>query len=362
MVAPLFPLQYLIASLALRPNRQQQEVVDYLKAENRLLKVKLGDRKIHFTDAERRRLAIRAKAIGRKVLSQLETLVTPDTLLRWHRELVAQKWNFVHRRGPGCPRTKDEIASLILRMAEDNPSWGYTRILGALRNVGFNVGRGTVANVLKENGIDPALLRGKRTQWATFLKAHWKILVASDFFSVEVWRLSGLTTFYVLFFIQLSTRTVKIAGITINPDAVWMLQIARNIMGEDVGTLHGNRKRIIDRDTKYCRDFRQLIEQAGTTIIRLPPKSPNLKAYADRFVRSVKQECIDRLIFFGEASLRRALREYTAHYHLERNHQGMNNRLLNGAANDDQYSVDMTKIACRSRLGGMLNYYYREAT
>ena len=131
-------------------------------------------------------------------------------------------------------------------------------------------------------------------------------------------------------------------------------------MGEDVGTLHRNRKRIIDRDTKYCRDFRQLIEQAGTTIIRLPPKSPNLKAYADRFVRSVKQECIDRLIFFGEASLRRALREYTAHYHLERNHQGMNNRLLNGAANDDQYSVDMTKIACRSRLGGMLNYYYRE--
>ena len=226
MVATIFPLQYLIAVLALWLNRQQQEVIDYLKEENRMLKAKLGGGKIHFTNAERRRLAIRAKAVGRRLLSQLNTLVTPDTLLRWHREFVAQKWNFLHRRGPGRPRTQDEIASLVLRMAQENPSWGYTRILGALSNVGFKIGRGTVANILQENGIDPALLRGKRTQWSTFLKAHWKILVASDFFSVEVWRLSGLTTYYVLFFIQLSTRTIKIAGITINPDAVWMMQMA----------------------------------------------------------------------------------------------------------------------------------------
>ena len=244
-------------------------------------------------------------------------------------------------------------------MAEDNPGWGYTRILGALSNVGFKVGRGTVANILQENGIDPAPLRGKRTQWSTFLKSHWKVLVASDFFSVEVWRLSGLTTYYVLFFIQLSTRTVKIAGITINPDAVWMLQIARNMTDAEFGMLHGNRKLIIDRDAKYCQDFRQLLGQAGTTIIRLPPRSPNLNAYAERFVRSVKQECINRLIFFGEASLRRALREYTAHYHLERNHQGMNNQRLDTAANDDFYqSGSVTK---RTRLGGVFNYYYREA-
>ena len=361
MVTPLFPLQYLIATLALWLNRQQQEVIDYLKEENRLLKAKLGDRKIQFTDAERRRLAIRAKALGRKVLSQLGTLVTPDTLLRWHRELVAQKWNYVHRRGPGRPRTKDEIATLILRMAEDNPGWGYTRILGALSNVGFKVGRGTVANILQENGIDPAPLRGKRTQWSTFLKAHWKILVASDFFSVEVWRLSGLTTYYVLFFIQLSTRTVKIAGIAINPDAVWMMQMGRNMTGEENGLLYGKRKLIIDRDTKYCHDFRRLIEQAGTTIIRLPPRSPNLNAYAERFVGSIKAECLNRLIFFGEASSRRALKQHTAHYHHERNHQGINNRLLIGAANDDTYAIENTDVACRSRLGGVLNYYYGEA-
>ncbi len=342
MVASLFPLQYLIVTLALWLNRQQQEVIDYLKEENRLLKAKLGGRTIQFTDPERRRLAVRAKVIGGKVLQQLETLVTPDTLLRWHRELVTQKWNFVHRRSPGRPRTKDEIVSLILRMAEENPGWGYTRILGALRNVGFKIGRGTIANVLRENGMDPAPLRGKRTQWSTFLKAHWKLLVASDFFCVEVWRLSGLTTYYVLFFIQLSTRTVKIAGVTINPDAAWMIQIGRNMTDEENGMLLGKRKLIIDRDTKYCQDFRQLLEQAGTTIIRLPPRSLNFNACAECFVRSIKQECLHRLIFFGEASLRRALREYTAHYHHERNHQGMNNLRLVGAANDARYSIDNT--------------------
>jgi putative transposase len=359
MVASRFPLQYLIAALALWLNRQQQDVIDYLKEENQLLKAKLGDRKIQFTDAERRRLAIRAKALGRKLLSQLDTLVTPDTLLRWHRQLVAQKWNHVQRRTPGRPRIKYEIAALILRMADENPGWGYTRILGALRNLGHQVSRGTVANVLEENGIDPAPLRDKRTKWSTFLKAHWKTLVASDFFSVEVWRLSGLTTYYVLFFIQLSTRSVKIAGITTHPDTAWMMQMGRNLTDSEGGMLVGKRTLIIDRDTKYCEAFRHLLEQSGTAIIRLPPRSPNLNAYAERFVRSIKEECLQRLIFFGEASLRRALSDYLTHYHHERNHQGMNNRLLNSAANDDSYSTGA--VSRRARLGGILNYYHREA-
>ena len=170
-----------------------------------------------------------------------------------------------------------------------------------------------------------------------------------------------MTTYYVLFFIQLSTRTVKIAGITVNPDAARIIQIGRNVTDEENDMLFGKRKLIIDRDTKYCQDFRQLLKQAGTTIIRLPPRSPNLNAYAERFVRSVKQECLNRLIFFGEASLRRTLREYSTHYHHERNHQGMRNRILTGAANDDRSSNDMNDIECWSRLGGMLNYYHREA-
>lgn len=356
MVASCLPLQYLIAALALWLNRQQQDVIDYLKEENQLLKAKLGDLKIQFTDGERCRLAIRAKALGRKLLNQLETLVTPDTLLRWHRQLVAQKWNYVHRRAPGRPRIKDEIAALILTMAEENPGWGYTRILGALRNLGHQVSRTTVANVLEENGIDSAPLRGKRTKWSTFLKAHWKIVVASNFFSVEVWRLSGLTTYYVLFFIELSTRAVKIAGITTHPNEVWMMQMGRNMTDRETGPLRGSRKLIIDRDTKYCEAFRRLLKQSGAAIIRLPPRSPNLNAYAERFVGSIKSECLNRLIFFGEGSLRRALSEYMAHYHLERNHQGINNHLLTAAANDPNYGG---KLARRERLGGMLSYYHR---
>jgi transposase InsO family protein len=323
MATCYFPLQYIVAALALWLGRQQQAAIDYLKEENRLLKEKLGNRRLHFTDAERRRLATKAKALGRKLLSELDTLVTPDTLLRWHRELVARKWNHVHKRRPGRPRTRDEVAALVLRMAGENPSWGYTRLQGALSNLGHKVGRGTIANILAEHGIDPAPLRGKRTTWSTFLKAHWKILVASDFFTVEVWRLQGLTTYYVLFVIELSTRIVKVAGLTTNPDTAWMLQVGRNLLDCDDGILATKRKLIIDRDTKYCAEFRALLTNAGCDIIRLPPRSPNLNAYAERFVGSIKAECFDRLIFFGEASLRRAIREFVAHYHRERNHQGL---------------------------------------
>jgi len=155
MAACYFPVQYFVAALALWLGRQQQLAIDYLQEENRLLKEKLGNRNLHFTDAERRRLATKAKAVGRKVLSQLDTLVTPDTLLRWHRELVARKWNHVHKRRPGRPRTRDEVAALILRMAGENQSWGYTRLQGALSNLGYKVGRGTIANILAAHGIDP---------------------------------------------------------------------------------------------------------------------------------------------------------------------------------------------------------------
>ena len=152
------PLQFIIATLVLWLNRQQQAAIDDLKEENRLLREKVGDRRLHFTDAERRRLAIRAKALGHKLLSQLDTLVAPDAVLRWHRELVAPKWNRVHERKPGRPRTRDEVAALILRMASENASWGYTRLQGALSNLGFKIGRGTIANILAANGIDPVPL------------------------------------------------------------------------------------------------------------------------------------------------------------------------------------------------------------
>jgi putative transposase len=355
-VPPL--LSFLLMIAAGWVHRHQLIVIEFLQAENRLLKGRLRGRRIRFTDAERALLARKAKAVGRKALFELDTIVSPDTLLRWHRRLVAQKWNFAARRGPGRPGIMRNISELIVRMAQDNRSWGYTRIQGALANLNHKVGRGTIANVLKRNGIEPSPERSKRTTWSTFLKAHWEVLAASDFLTAEVWTGRGLVTHYLLFMISLADRVVNIAGITTRPDESWMLQVARNTTDSQSGALHSKRYLIIDRDTKYSEQFRRLIRDNGTRVIRLPPMSPNLNAYAERFVRSIKDECLDRMIFVGQASLRRAVAEYIDHYHAERNHQGLANRLIHApvivGANDGS-------IYRHTRLGGMLNFYYRKA-
>src|SRR6516164_3514504 len=313
-VPPL--LSFLLMIAAGWVHRHQLIVIEFLRAENRLLKGRLRGRRIRFTDAERALLARKAKAMGRRALLELDTIVSPDTLLRWHHRLVAQKWNFVERRGVGRPGIMRHVSQLIVRMAQENRSWGYTRIQGALANLNHKVGRGTIANVLKRNGIEPAPERSRRTPWSTFLKAHWKVLCASDFLTVEVWTGRGLVTHYVLFVISLCDRLVEIAGITARPDEGWMLQMARNLTDSEGGALRAKKYLIIDRDTKYTEQFRRLIRDEGTKVIRLPPRSPNLNAYAERFVRSIKEECLDRMIFVGQASLRRAVSEYVDHYHL----------------------------------------------
>ena len=251
-----------------------------------------------------------------------------------------------------------DIVHLILRMAVDNPSWGYTRIKGALANVGHQVGRGTIANILKEHGIEPAPERDKHTSWSTFLKAHWECLSATDFLTVEVLTLTGLVTHYLLFFIDIATRSVHIAGITTNPDTSWMLQVARNLTDTDDGFLLDKRYLILDRDTKFSAAFRSFLVRDGIEIIRLPPRSPNLNAFAERFVRSIKAECLNRMIFFGQASLRHAVEHFMAHYHTERNHQGLGNRLLQPVSGTP---LPFRAVQRRERLGGMLSYYYCEA-
>ncbi len=184
MVTSAGLLQFLLLMFAGWLQRQQATVIEYLKAENRVLRERLGERRIIFTDAERRQLAEKARAVVRKGLRELGTIVTPETLLRWHRELVARKWTIIERRRPGRPRTRTEIEALIVRMANDNPGWGYTRIQGAMANLGHKLGRGAIRRILKDHGIEPAPERGKAMPWSVFLKAHWKGLAASDFFTV----------------------------------------------------------------------------------------------------------------------------------------------------------------------------------
>jgi hypothetical protein len=234
-------LSFLLMSVSGWVYRHQMIVIEFLQAENRLLRERLRGKRIRFTDAERALLARKAKAVGRKALLKLDTLVSPDTLLRWHRRLVAQKWNYAHRRGPGRPGIMREIAELIIRMAQENPKWGYTRIQGALANLRHKVGRGTVANVLKRNGVEPSPERGRRTRWSTFLKAHWKMFAASDFLTVEVWTGRGLVTYYLLFVISLADRVVDVLGVTARPDEAWMLQLGRTLIDSESGALRDKR-------------------------------------------------------------------------------------------------------------------------
>ncbi len=191
------------------------------------------------------------------------------------------------------------------------------------------------------------------------IRSHRDVLVGVDFFTTEVLTLNGLTTYYVLFFIHLETRQVNLAGFTPYPDQEWMEQAGRNITMEEWGCMKGCRYLLHDRDTKFCQSFRELIKTGSVNPLRLPARSPNLNSYAERWVRSVKEECLSRLILFGESSLRRALQQYIVHYHEERNHQGKANRIL--FPSRPEARMNMGAVRGRERLGGLLKYYEREA-
>jgi putative transposase len=222
----LHPWQILLLVLAGWINRRQQNSIEYLIAENRILREKLGKKRILLTDDQRRRLAIKGKVLGRKALAEICSIVTPETILRWHRNLVAQKWDYSKRRKKaGRPRTDEKIVKLLVQMVRENITWGYNRIQGALANLGHEISDTAVGNILKEHGIEPAPERKKRTTWKDFIQARWAVLAAIDFTTVEVWTKSGLATFYLLFVMELSTRRVQFAGCTSNPDEEWILQV-----------------------------------------------------------------------------------------------------------------------------------------
>jgi len=295
---------------------------------------------------------------GAKGLFGIGTVVTPDTLLRWYRRLIAQKYDGSRARGVGRPKTVAEIERLILMMAQANPGWGYTRIRGALYNLAHEIGRNTIKRILLENGLEPAPERAKKPSWETFLKSHWGAIAATDFFSVEVLTPRGLVRYLVLFVIDLKSRTVEIAGIVRRPDGDWMKQMARNLTVAGEGFLRSARYLIHDRDSLFTADFRRILRAGGVESVKLPARSPNLNAHAERFVRSIKSECLSKIIPLGERHLRHAVSEYAAHYHLERNHQGLDNRLIERSRGQPP---DVGRVACRERLGGVLKFYYREA-
>ena len=224
--------------------------------------------------------------------------------------------------------TRQDVAELVVRMAVDNPRWGYTRIRGALSNLGHTIARTTVKRILHDHGVDPAPERSRHMPWKTFRQAHWEGLATCDLFTVEVLTLAGLRRYLVFFVIELRSRRVTIAGIHPQPGGAWMEQQARNLTDPVDGCLRRARPLIHDRDPLSTRVFGEILESAGVQPIRLPPKSPNLNAYAERFVRSIKEECLTRVVPLGEGHLRRLVYEYIEHDHRERNHQGLDNQLL----------------------------------
>jgi putative transposase len=355
----LQPWQLLFVALSSWVSQRQRQIIEFQNSEIISLLQSQGKKRMRLTDDQRRLLAVKAKALGRQTLLELTTNVSPDTLLRWHRELVAQKWDHSsERKSVGRPRIRQIVVDLILRFARENPTWGYDRIQGALANVRYRISAKTVGNILKAHGIEPAPDRQRQTTWATFLKAHWDVLAAIDFTTIEVWTRSGLVTFYLLFVMELKTRRVHLAGCTPQPSDRWMQQIARNLTDSGDGFLLGKRYVLMDRDGKFCPKFRGVLKNAGLKPLLLPPRSPNLNCYIERFMRSIKSESLERMIFFGEKSLRRAITSYLEHYHAERNHQGLGNQIIEPA---DELGSVAGQIECRERLGGMLRYYYREA-
>jgi putative transposase len=354
----LDPFRLLLISLAGYLNQQQHDVIDYLQEENRVLRQQLAGKRLRLNDDQRRRLAIRAKKLGRRVLRELATIVTPETLLAWHRKLIARKYDGSKQRGPGRPRVQDEIQQLVVGMATENRDWGYRRIQGALANLGHEVARGTIANLLKGHGLEPAPERSWKTTWKEFLSWHREVIVAADFFTIEAWTRRGLTRFLVLFLMDLASRRVEIGGLARQANGLWMSQVARNLCDAAEGFLVGKRYLIHDRDPLFTAEFLETLETSGVKSVKLPPRSPNLNAHAERFVRTIKESCLERMILFGEGSLRRAIQQFVMHYHRERNHQGLANRLI---IEEESCAGGRGAIRRRQRLGGMLNYYYRQA-
>jgi len=351
------PVQIVLLILSGYIQRQQDAVIAYQKEEIRTLREMLGGRRLRFSDAQRRRLAVKAKPIPRAKLLEIGTLVTPDTLTRWFRLYAGAKYDSSAKRGPGRPRKAQDIRDLVVRLATENMSWGYTRIRDVMGLLGHKIGRTTVQRILAEHGIEPAPERRRHMPWSTFLKAHWGTIAAMDFFHVEVLSLRGAVRYAVLVVMDLASRRVQIAGIVHEPCEAWMVQVARNLTDAVDGFLLQHRYLIMDRDPVFSRKVRRQLAMSGVEPVRLPSRSPNLNAFVERFNKSIQEECLNRVIPLGERHLRELVREYVAHYHKERPHQGLAGALIAPTKS----RRGRGSIGRRERLGGLLNHYYREA-
>jgi transposase InsO family protein len=301
-----------------------------------------------FRPVDRTVLAALSRALPRERWSAF--LVTPQTLLRWHRELVRWKWTYPGRR-PGRPKIDPEVRALIVRLGRENPRWGYPRIKGELRKLGVRVGATTIRRILKAAGLGPAPRRTGPT-WSQFLRAQAGGVLATDFFTVETIRLK---TLYVLFFIELATRRVHIAGVTEHPDSAWVTQQARNLVID--GALDEATVLVHDRDSKYSGPFDEVFRTEGVEIVRTPFRAPRANAFAERWVRTIRSECLDWTLVRGRRHLDRVVRTYADHYNRARPHRGLHLETPEAAEQGEMRPSGPRSIRRRDVLGGLIHEY-----
>jgi putative transposase len=284
--------------------------------------------------------------------------VTPETLLRWHAALLKRRWTYEHRR-PGRPRLGRDVVALILRLARENPRWGTRRIVGELRSLGISVSETSVRGVLRREGIPPAP-RGTGPSWRDFIHAQAKSILACDFFTVET---AFLRRYYVLFFIEIVSRRVHLAGSSPNPSGRWAAQQARNLAHDLDERSQPLRFVIHDRDSKFSAAFDEVFRTEGATVIKTPVRAPNANAYAERWIRTIGTECLDHLLIVGRGQLERVLRTYVDHYNHARPHRALGLDCPNPPPSKPHLlsKESGTHIRRIDRLGGLLHEYARAA-
>ena len=279
-------------------------------------------------------------------------LVTPQTLLRWHRELIRRKWTYGRGKGPGRPPIDPEIEELILSLARENPRWGCVRIQGELRGLGIRIGASTIRSILRRSGIGPSP-RGFGPSWSEFLRAQARGILACDFLTVET---AWLRTLYVFFFFEIDTRRVHLAGVTRNPDAAWVTQQARNLSFGFSERDFPLRFLIRDRDAKFTRSFDEIFATEGAEVILTPVRAPKANAFAERWVETVRTECLDWTLVLGRGHLERLLRDYVHHYNTHRPHRGLG--LATPEGSEEEVSAGSSdEVSRRDLFGGLIHEY-----
>lgn len=354
----------LLLVIAGSTQRELARQVRYLKVENEILRSKLPAR-ITITPKERQRLVKFGAKLGR-ALHQLVTIVTPSTFLRWVRDEKRAGKKRTKPTQRGRPRTAEEIRRLIVKLAKEN-TWGYARIVGELKKLGLRaIKKSTVRNILKAEGLDPCPKRSGAT-WDEFLTRHAASLWQADFFSQKVLTVKGLREVFVLAFLNVKTRRVVLSPATFHPDATWVARQAE-VFVKQVRS-DGLRVRYVqrDRDGKFGEAFDSALRHFRVDPVPSPPRAPNTQAFVERFIGSIRRECLNHFVFFGAKHLDSVVRSWLEHYHAERPHQGRENELLVRPLRNEKHPIvdsvafSLRDIRCRRRLGGLLKHYERVA-